>query len=193
VDDHPFDVSYRYDAAYRPVPNDAAGMARAAAVYVERARDPKRSPAEAARDLGRAGMYQAMIGDLGSAEETLREALRRSEALGDARLGVALRLRLGQVYQWQGRYVEADTLFSDEIAACRGDVDLAAAYLDFALQHAGKSRLDQGRFDDAVGFFEEALEIRLARGDATLVSSTRDVLDYARRCRESASPAEGEP
>ena len=143
VDDHPLDVSYRYDAAYRPIPNDPAGMARAVAVYFERARDPKRNLAETVRGLGRAGIFQAMLGDLGPAEETLREALRRNEALGNARLGVALRLRLGQVYQWQRRYVEADALFAEEIVTCRGDVVLAAAYLDFALQHAGKSRLDQ--------------------------------------------------
>ena len=181
----PYDLTYRYDDTLRPIPNNPTEMALAIQYLLEAAANPRGSTVDRVRQLGRAGIYRATLGELDSAEALLNEALELAGALDNARQHVVLRLRLGQVYQWQGRYPEADRLFADEIARCRADARVAD-YLDFALQHAGKCQFDQGRYEAAIACFREALALREQKGMEESIESTRYALDVAQqRQRES--------
>jgi tetratricopeptide (TPR) repeat protein len=51
--------------------------------------------------------------------------------------------------------------------------------LDFALQHSGKHRLDTGDRLGAIACFEEALRLRVVKGDPTLITSSRAALALA--------------
>ena len=122
-----------------------------------------------------------MLGCLDEAEEIGWELLAaaggprcQADAKGDAILPLNTlgpTLRLAHVLHWQGRFREADVLFTAAISSAR---QIAAAAVDgssvqetattmsaFALQHLGKSRFDEDRLDEALHLFEQALAVRL--------------------------------
>ena len=83
-------------------------------------------------------------------------------------------VRLAHVLHWQGRFRDADVLFTAVVTSAEDLVRLAAGesasqqrattMLAFALQHLGKSRFDEGRLDEALGLFERALDLRMRIG-----------------------------
>ena len=95
----PYDLTYRYDDTLRPIPNNPTDMALAVQHLLEAAANPRVSTADRVRQLGRAGIYRATLGELNSAAALLNEALALAGMLDNARQNVVLRLRLGQVYQ----------------------------------------------------------------------------------------------
>ena len=113
--------------------------------------------------LGQIGVYLRQLGDLDQAESTLKTALDLIEAY-DLGIGVEIqqKIRLAHVFQWQRRFTESDKLFGDILSVCRSSSE-ASHYLDFALQHSGKNHFDQGRWQEALRAFEEALRIRQMR------------------------------
>ncbi len=117
-------------------------------------------PDQRARILGEIGTYLRSLGELDRAEQKLREALEvvRINNLGLQR-EVQQKIRLGHVLQWQKRFSESDLMFEGVLETCRNCGD-AAAYLAFALQHAGKNYFDQQIFDRALQLFKEALALR---------------------------------
>jgi tetratricopeptide (TPR) repeat protein len=179
------DVSYRIDErTLRPIPNNPGAMAHAAVELQAQARSDGASARDRARALGRAGMYLALVGDFIAAEAALREAIELNGVVGDLRQSVVLRLRQGQVYQWQGRYAEADAVFGDVLKQCLADSGLSD-YTSYALQHAGKCHFEQGRYGDATASFREALRLREQGNDESALESTRLALSQAERRRSA--------
>lgn len=173
----PYDVSWSFDERGRDRPNDPGGM-RAAVEWL-RARAASAEATEQARLLGLAGGYARMTGDLGLSARLLGDAVALADELGYARLGLRLRIRLAHTRQWQGAFADSDRLLEQAVRRCREEAGLADL-LDFALQHHGKSLLDQGRATEAVACLEEALALRQRKGDAELVASTELALRLAR-------------
>ena len=185
------DVSYRIDEqSLRPIPNSPGEMAHAAQTLIEHARSPLLGDRDVARALGRAGMYLAMLGELTNAELILDEAQARAGAIDGGPQGVVLLLRQGQVYQWQGRYHDADAAFRQVLHACRADAELGL-YESYALQHLGKSEYEQGRYGEAAAFFREALQLREPGDDGELISSTRQALAQAELRLAAGQRAQG--
>jgi tetratricopeptide (TPR) repeat protein len=174
-----YNLSYHFDADLRDVP-DAPDDMRA---YIDAVQEQLASEglpsAEQLRLLGTIGVYVRMLGELDWAVECLQTALALAEQIRDKNSFLANKLRLANVYQWQRRFEEADSLFTDAIALSRDDPDLSD-YLDFAYQHYGKSLFDQGRFPEAERAFLEALILRQAKGDDTLIQSTQYALEVTR-------------
>jgi tetratricopeptide (TPR) repeat protein len=81
-------------------------------------------------------------------------------------------IRLAHVYQWQQNYTLSEALFEEVITACQEDLDLTS-YLDFAYQHLGKCKLAQNQDREARHYFEQALVLRLDKGDRSLIDSTQ--------------------
>lgn len=110
--------------------------------------------------LGQIGVWLRILGDLESAESSLRQALQIVES---GQLGInweiQQKLRLAHVLQWKGLFDQSNTLFAEAIDKCR-TIPEANIYLSFALQHAGKNLFDQNRFQEALEMFNEALKIR---------------------------------
>jgi len=121
--------------------------------------------------LGLLGVFLRMLGDLSSAEEVLVTAVDISSQAGFDAATVANRIRLANVYQWKHQFELADAIFEAVIQQCERD-PIVRKYLNFALQHYGKSLFDQRRYREAMDMFERALELRQAGGDAKLIEST---------------------
>lgn len=105
---------------------------------------------------------------------------------------VGAALRLAHVLHWQGRFRDADELFS--AARARIDHDLlsedesvvrhAMALHAFTDQHQGKARFDEGRLDEAVAMLESALLRRQVAGaPADQLASSRLAVEAVRRRR----------
>ncbi len=174
-----YDLSYHFDANLRDLPNSPAEM-RAYTSSLEKQLGAHDLPIdERLRLLGTVGVYLRMLGDLDQAARYLESAITVAGQANNRNSHLANSLRLAHVYQWQGRFDEADAIFIDSIARCCTDPDLHI-YLDFAYQHYGKSLFDQGRFDAAERAFTEALILRQAKGDDFLIESTAYALEITR-------------
>jgi tetratricopeptide (TPR) repeat protein len=158
------DLEITYDPqTLREVPKDPAALS----IHVENlksALNGMKDPQKRVATLGELGVRQRALGLLDEAEDSLAEALHIAQAQD---LGLATeiqqKIRLAHVWHWQGEFGRADRMFRQVIAACEAVEDVRH-YLPFALQHAGKSLFDQGRFADAKELFARALALRVDAG-----------------------------
>jgi tetratricopeptide (TPR) repeat protein len=174
----------RFDAALREVPSDPAilshGVERAHAMLAAaRYRD---DAASIVRMLGYLGNAYRILGYADEAVAVLTEAVEQARAAGDQRAALANRIRLGEALKYQGDIAQAERLFR-EAARVAQHTDLGD-YRDFALQHLGKCRLEQGDAAEAVPLLEQALALRHDKGDPDLIASTTSALVLARTTLE---------
>jgi predicted nucleotidyltransferase len=178
-------TSYHFDQNLRDVPDDPEGMARAVEALRAASRAEVKDSGARARLLGQLGPYLRMLGHLDEAAAVLAGAVQLCDTGGDVRRGVANRLRLANVYQWQRRFDLSDPLFAEALRRCE-TADAARALLSFAWQHLGKSLFDQGRYAEAAAHFARALGARRADGNPELIASSSLALGTAeRRLREA--------
>ena len=162
----------------REVPDDAVQMQKGLAWLENELMTSKNqaTPKEAAL-LSQIGVYARILGDLDLAEDSFNKAIEILECAGrpDHILGVKLRLAI--VHQFRGAYTKADNFYHNAIKAIRSSKDeRVSKYLDFALQHLGKSRFEQKLYQESLDYFLEALEIRLMKGDIELIGSTEKAI-----------------
>lgn len=140
---------------------------------------------ERIRTLGLLGGFCRILGRLDEATTHLKAALALAREAGNAQAALANQIRLAHVYQWQREFERADALYVGAIRACGRDAGLAI-YLDFALQHYGKSKFDQGDYALAVECFTQALTLRERRNaPEDQLASTRLALATARQRLET--------
>lgn len=174
----PFDVSYHFDEHLRDIPNNYDDMRLAVNwLLCEMENSPDVSLQQ--QLMGLIGVYSRMLGDLNTAHDYLQQALLLSEQLDDERSKTVTRIRLAHVYQWQKQYTMCDRLFAEEIHRCQTQ-PILKPYLDFAYQHAGKSKYDQGDYQTAYQYFLQALAIRQQKGNTELINSTHLALEKTR-------------
>jgi tetratricopeptide (TPR) repeat protein len=174
----PFDVSYHFDEHLRDVPNNADQMRLAVNWLICQQKNSLDVPVQQ-QLLGLIGVYSRMLGDLNSAHDYLQQSLALSEQLEDERSKTVTRIRLAHVYQWQKQYNLCDRLLVEEIYRCQTQ-PILKPYLDFAYQHAGKSKYEQGDYQTAYQYFLQALIIRQQKGNAELLDSTHLALEKTR-------------
>lgn len=137
-------------------------------------------PSEIVRALGELGVHLRSADRFTEAEAALQKAL---EIITEKSLGpgpeVQQKLRLAHVYQEERKFTESDRLFVECLRLCKQyHLDY---YYAFALQHHGKNLFDQKRYEEALKFFEEALELRLqSKAPQEQIDSTRVAIDRTR-------------
>jgi hypothetical protein len=97
------------------------------------------------------------IGELDQALTQARVAVDRSILVGVPAQQHTAKLRLAQVLQWRGEYVEADMLFIELVQAGGKYGPVIDAY---TRQDAGTNDFEQGRYKDAEWQFIQALVLR---------------------------------
>ncbi len=117
--------------------------------------------------LGRARFIEA---DYPESRRLLNEALLLASAASDPLLEAEIQLWLASALARSGEFHLADQ-------ACRASLNLAAQHGDLYLQTAaygnrGFIRLNSGRFDEAIPFFEQALRLAQQAGARRFVANT---------------------
>ena len=174
-----YNTKYHFDANLRDVPDAPEEMAAAAEALLAAGKSRGLSPEERARTLSLAGTYLRTLMRLDEARSCLEEARDLFEETNRNKPALVTALRLAHVYQWQGQFTLADSIYRECIIRCQTDPALSE-YTDFAHQHYGKSLFDQGRYKEAEAQFSQALALREAKGNVELEESSRSALDTAR-------------
>ena len=179
-----FNTSYHFDEHLRDIPDDRAGMEGAARLLESKLSAGGMETQDRISTLGTLGVYLRILGNLDEAQTRLKQALALATEQGNERAALVNTIRLGHVFQWQRRFEEADRLFAGAVEQCERNPHLRQ-HLDFAYQHYGKSKFDQGRYEEAEALFKRALDIRQEKGDESLVESSRLAWETARvrRCK----------
>jgi tetratricopeptide (TPR) repeat protein len=168
----PFDTSFSFDESLHEVPTSPAEMQQAIRYLTQRLATIPEQSQQAITMLGMIGSYARIVRDFIQAEHALGQAIEQSAQCDDPTLHFINQLRLAHVYQWQGQYTRSTPFFEALLQRCQHDPRLAA-YRDFAYQHAGKNRFDQGDYHGALDYFLHALALREDKGDVALLESTR--------------------
>jgi tetratricopeptide (TPR) repeat protein len=140
------------------------------------------APDETGELLARGDLVDLLriTGPLDDALDEANAAVDRADIVGTAAQQHLARLRLARVHQWRGDFVDSNPIYTELLAAATQFGPVIEA---FTRQHAGENDYDQGHWDDAVGHFTRALEIRtdLELDDA---DRSRAALAAAQRHRE---------
>jgi tetratricopeptide (TPR) repeat protein len=119
-----------------------------------------------------------VFGELDAAVAYGQEAVERSRAAGNRNAEIANLIRLGEAHKYRDEHVIAEPLFREALdLTSDGDVQVLR---DFALQHLGKCLLEMGRYDEAITQLEDALALRRAKQNQSLIESTENALALAR-------------
>jgi tetratricopeptide (TPR) repeat protein len=174
VRDLPYDTSYTIDPhTLRDIPNNPDDILRAVAFLQ---REVMREDIELADKLplyGECGSLARLIGELDIAQKMLEQAIQLATSLDNHKALVVNQIRLAHVHQWRRDFSKSDAMF----AVLLENID--PLYADFIHQHAGKNAFDQGDYQTALDYFHLALEIRIKKGDPTLIESTQSAIHAA--------------
>jgi tetratricopeptide (TPR) repeat protein len=136
---------------------DDPDQARAA---VERLHTEVRDAPDSIDELRARGELVSYLRGLGELDEALVEARRavdRADMAGNGAQQHMARLRLAQVQQWRGDFVESNLIYTELLGVAGEFGPVIDAYTH---QHAGKNAYDQGHWADARDHFARALAIR---------------------------------
>ena len=132
-------------------------QARAA---VERLQAEVRDAPDSVDELRARGELVSCLRGLGELDDALAEAQRavdRADMTGNGAQQHMARLRLAQVQQWRGDFVESNLIYT-ELLGVAGEF---GPVIDaFTHQHAGQNAYDQGHWSDAREHFARALALR---------------------------------
>ncbi|WP_327681790.1 tetratricopeptide repeat protein [Kitasatospora sp. NBC_00458] len=161
------------DEDLRMVPTDRAGLIAAVdrlRVELSTGPDPDRT-----RVLTRwIGIAQMSLGNHDEARTFLRRSLELAVTRGNVRAVIATELNFGDAHRYAGDVETADALYRSALDTARGK---CPELLDFACQHFGKHLMERGDLTGARAQLQEALRLRIGRGDTELVESTQAALD----------------
>lgn len=175
-----FNMDFYYAEDLREVPKNPEEMRRG----IEQLKDSlekEDDELKRASLMSQIGSYARIFGDLDLAENMYNDALSVIENKGKVHHVLAIKLRLAIVYQWKKEYSKADNIFSKSIKHIEKTRDEnVQKYLDFACQHYAKSLFEQGLYQRALDHLIRALELRLEKGDMSLVESTQKAIQICR-------------
>ncbi|WP_051055321.1 MULTISPECIES: tetratricopeptide repeat protein [Kitasatospora] len=163
----------RQDADLRMVPTDRAELTTALkGLREELATSPE---PDRIRVLTRwIGIAEMSLGDYDEAHTFLRRSLELAITSGNVRAVVATELNFGDAHRYAGDIETAETLYRSALDTARSQ---CPELLDYALQHFGKHLMERGDLTGARTHLQEALRLRIAKGNTELVESTQAALD----------------
>ncbi|MGA5818065.1 tetratricopeptide repeat protein [Kitasatospora sp. NPDC094028] len=164
------------DDHLRMVPTDRSELTSAVSRLHQELRDlPEATDPARTRVLTRwIGIGQLSLGNHDEARTFLRQSLDLAAAIGNTQAVVATGLNLADAHRYAGDADAADALYRSALNTARSR---HPELVDFALQHTGKHLMERGDLADAQGHLQEALRLRIAKGDSELVESTQAALD----------------
>lgn len=187
--DIPYNMKFSYGDDLREVPEDSEQMRKGLDwlqdKIIELAPDDTK---KAAVLLAQIGGYARIMGDFDLSEKCYHDAIKSFESLKATEQVFATKLRLAVTYQFQKKFTKSTEIYEKAIKIMRSSKSPAVRnYLDFALQHFGKQKFEQGFFQEALDFFMETYELRIVKGDLDLVASTEFAINKTKEKIDSLS------
>ncbi|MFJ5924787.1 tetratricopeptide repeat protein [Kitasatospora sp. NPDC092948] len=136
------------------------------------------------------GIAQMTLGNHDEARTLLRQALDLATSAGNTRSVIAAGINLADAHRYAGDAQAADALYRTALATARSR---HPELLDFAHQHFGKHLMELGDHAGALAHLQEALRLRIAKGNAELVESTQAALDRVALLLGRANPSSSAP
>lgn len=124
---------------------------------------------------GAIGNLYRIKGDANSAIDVLSKAVELSE--GNKK--IVNIIRLGEALKCAGQHQKALSKFNALIDQCAKQE--YSQLVDFAYQHKGKCLLELGDISLASECFQKAMELRVRKGDESLIDSTQRALNFMKR------------
>lgn len=175
-----YNLNYTFNDQLRDVPENPKDVLNYILEEQEKLKSIK-EPKKRVAMLGKIGSFARMLEELDDAEAFLGEALELiSEYDLGVRLWVANGIRLAHVYQWMGAFDIAEEMFFNIIEMCE-EKEEVSDYLHFASQHFGKFYFDLEEYEEALEYFEDAIERRKIIGDDALIKSTQFAIDVTKK------------
>ncbi|WP_419960270.1 hypothetical protein [Psychrobacillus sp. BM2] len=100
-------------------------------------------------------------------------------ALSEGNKQISNLIRLGEALKYAGQHQQALSKFNDVIDQCAKQQN--SRLLDFAYQHKGKCLLELEELSEADGCFQKAMDLRVQKGDESLIDSTQRALNFVKR------------
>jgi tetratricopeptide (TPR) repeat protein len=168
------------DERLRQVPRDniAFGQALLAGQAELDAARASGDPVRLRKALTWIGTARRIARQYDRAERDLGEALELAQATGDPSQSIGEMIRLAELERCRDDFTRSETMLRVALAVIRKGG--GERFEDFALQHLGKTLTDAGRTDEAITVLEQALYLRQAKGDPSLIASTEEALTRAR-------------
>lgn len=120
------------------------------------------------------GNLYRILGNSQLAIECLEKAIELSE---ENKLIINL-IRLGEALKYSGQHGQSLIKFDEAIELCSYVSN--TGLLDFAFQHKGKCLLELGQIDAAFDYFQKAMQIRLVKGEQSLIESTQLAIEFTK-------------
>ena len=175
-----YNLNYTFNDQLRDIPENPKDVLNYILEEKEKLKSIK-EPKKRVAILGKIGSFARMLEKLDDAEAFLGEAL---ELINEHDLGVKLwvanGIRLAHVYQWMGALDIAEEMFFNIVEMCEEKKEVSE-YLNFALQHFGKFHFDLGEYEEALEYFEEAMELRKNIDDESLIKSTQFAIEVTKK------------
>lgn len=187
--DIPFNMEFSFGDDLREVPEDSEQMRKGLEWLQDKLVElgPEDS-SKAALLLTQIAGYARIMGDYTLSEKCFLDSIRVFEEAGKTELVFANKLRMAVLYQHQKNYTKSSEIYTKSIHFIRNSKNSKVKnYLDFALQHYGKQKFEQKMFKEALDLFMEAYELRLAKGDLDLMSSTEIAINAAKEALEKSA------
>jgi tetratricopeptide (TPR) repeat protein len=175
-----FNLNYKFDSKLREVPEDRESMQSYINFLHSRVKLVKTEDIGTSRALvkilGEIGAYGKILGKYEMAAEALRKSL---NLIDERHMGVAVwavhTLRFGDVLRFKKEYLEAEAAFRSVIEMAERHPEIKDLE-DFAWQHLGKLKFDEGDLKTAHEYLEKAKELRVKKGLKELLDSTEYAL-----------------
>ena len=168
LDEIPFDLTTNFDANLHEIPENPKEMKRAVLYLKEKWGDCKEIDLKI-KLSGFIGSFSRILRDFSTAHYYLNEAIELSSQYGMNQSLLVNQIRQAHIFQWEKKFSESNALFEKTLEESKKS---HSSFLDFVYQHAGKNFFDQGRYSEALTFFQEALSLRENKKNKELLDST---------------------
>lgn len=176
----PFDTSIHFDDNLRDIANSPNEMKQAVVFLKSLLLNNDLNVSQRLQIIGLIGVYSRILCDFKTARIFLTEAIILSKQCDNQKSQISNQIRLAHVYQWERNYAVSDKMFSNAVSLCDKNPQFKPC-LDFAYQHAGKNKFDQGKYIEAHDFFQKALQLRLIKNNQELIESNQLALQTVRQ------------
>ncbi|MFC4559605.1 tetratricopeptide repeat protein [Virgibacillus kekensis] len=177
----PYNMKFTFGPNLREIPVNKMDMLHGMMYIQNELRKEDTSTNEEKGNLhGTLGSFLRIIGELDDSERHIKKAISIAENTGNIGSAFYNKLRLAHTHQWKNEFDISNRIFRELIDQAEEDPDYSA-YLDFAYEHQGKNLFDQGKYDQAIEYFQNALDIRKQDGNEELIKLTESAIESTRK------------